>query len=85
MAGATSRATRGDQNVDPAARTQTATQLVLEVMREKDQMSLGDLLSATNAAATAGTNFTRVELKAVLSTLDDENKIMFYDDMVHKV
>ncbi|CAM9685703.1 unnamed protein product [Ectocarpus sp. 12 AP-2014] len=85
VAGAKSRATRGDQNVDPAARTQTATQLVLEVMREKDQMSLGDLLSATNASATAGTNFTRAELKAVLSTLDDENKIMFYDDMVHKV
>ncbi|CAM9324278.1 unnamed protein product [Ectocarpus sp. 6 AP-2014] len=85
VAGATSRATRGDQNVDPAARTQTATQLVLEVMQEKDQMSLGDLLSATNVAATAGTNFTRAELKAVLSTLDDENKIMFYDDMVHKV
>lgn len=60
-------------------------QLVLEVMQGKDQLSLGDLLSEANAAATTVTKFTRAELKAVLSALDDENKIMFYDDMVHKV
>lgn len=59
-------------------------QLVMEVMQGKEQSSLGDLLSDVNAAAT-GKEFTRTELQAVLSALDDENKIMFYDEMVHKV
>lgn len=74
-----------DQNVDPAARTQTAMQLVMQVMQGKDQLSLGDLLSEANSIATTVKKFTRAELKAVLSALDDDNKIMFYDDMVHKV
>lgn len=59
-------------------------QLVMKVMQGKEQSSLGDLLSDVNAAAT-GEEFTRTELQAVLSALDDENKIMFYDEMVHKV
>lgn len=59
-------------------------QLVLKVMQGKEQSSLDDLLSDMNAAAT-GKEFTQTELQAVLSALDDENKIMFYDDMVHKV
>ncbi len=74
----------GDQNVDPTVRQQTAVQLVMGVMQGKEQLPLNDLLAEANAAAT-GKKFTREELKAVLSALDDENKIMFYDDMVHKV
>lgn len=56
-------------------------------MQGKDQVSLNALLSEANAVAntSTGKQFTREELKAVLSALDDENKIMFYDDMVHKV
>lgn len=77
-------ATSGDQNIDPAVRQQTAMQLVMKVMQGKEQSSLGDLLSDVNAVAT-GKEFTRTELQAVLSALDDDNKIMFYDDMVHKV
>lgn len=60
-------------------------QLVMEVMQGKDQLSLGDLLSEANAMTTTAKKFTLPELKAVLSALDDDNKIMFYDDMVHKV
>lgn len=59
-------------------------QLVMQVMQGKEQSSLGDLLSDVNATST-GKEFTRTELQEVLSALDDENKIMFYDDMVHKV
>lgn len=81
---ATGVATSGDQNIDPAVRQQTAMQLVMKVMQGKEQSSLGDLLSDVNAVAT-GKEFTRTELQAVLSALDDDNKIMFYDDMVHKV
>lgn len=80
----TGAAASGDQNINPAVRQETAMQLVLKVMQGKEQSSLGDLLSDVNAAAT-GKDFTRTELQAVLSALDDENKIMFYDDMVHKV
>lgn len=75
----------GYQNVDPAARTQTAMQLVMEVMQGKDQLSVDDLLSEANAITTTVKKFSRAELNEVLSALDDENKIMFYDDMVHKV
>lgn len=74
-----------DQNVDPAARSQTAMQLVMELMQEKDQMSLGDLLSEANSAATDADSFTRAELESALISLDGDNKIMFYDGMVHKV
>eukprot|EP00904_Undaria_pinnatifida_P009364 jgi/Undpi1/5558/HiC_scaffold_2.g00835.m1 len=73
-----------DQNVDPAARSQTAMQLVLQVMQGKEQLSLDDLLSEANSA-TDGDSFTRAELETALASLDRENKIMFYDDMVHKV
>lgn len=76
--------TAGDQNIDPAVRQQIAVQLVMRVMQGKEQLSLIDLLAEANAAAT-GKKFTQEELKAVLSALDDENKIMFYDDMVHRV
>ena len=71
--------------MDPAARSQTAMQLVMELMQEKDQMSLGDLLSGANSAATDADSFTRAELETALVSLDRENKIMFYDGMVHKV
>lgn len=81
---ATGMAASDDQNIDPVVRQEAAMQLVMKVMQEKEQLSLGDLLSGVNSAAT-GKDFTRAELKAVLSALDDENKIMFYDDMVHKV
>ncbi|CAM9305987.1 unnamed protein product [Laminaria digitata] len=74
-----------DQNVDPAARSQTAMQLVMELMQEKDQMSLGDLLSEANSAATDADSFTRAEFETALASLDRGNKIMFYDGMVHKV
>eukprot|EP00903_Cladosiphon_okamuranus_P019662 g18075.t1 len=77
-------AASGDQNIDPVVRHETAMKLVMKAMQGKEQSSLGDLLSDVNAAAT-GKDFTRTELQAVLSALDDENKIMFYDDMVHKV
>eukprot|EP00752_Nemacystus_decipiens_P011885 g10538.t1 len=82
--GAAGMAASGDQNIDPVVRQETAVQLVMKVMQGKEQSSLGDLLSDVNAAAT-GEEFTRTELQAVLSALDDDNKIMFYDDMVHKV
>lgn len=74
-----------DQNVDPEERKQTAMQVVIEVMQDKDELSLGDLLSEANIAAPAGDRFTRAELEAALTSLDNENKVMFYDDMVHKV
>lgn len=60
-------------------------QLVIDIMQDKDELSLGDLLSEANIAAPAGDNFTRAELEAALNSLDNDNKIMFYDDMVHKV
>lgn len=81
---ATGVAASGDQNIDPVVRQEIAMQLVMKVMQGKEQLALGDLLSAVNTAAT-GKEFTRAELQAVLSALDDENKIMFYDDMVHRV
>lgn len=59
-------------------------QLVLEVMQGKEQLSLSDMLSEANSA-TEGDNFTRAELETALASLDRENKIMFYDDMVHRV
>ena len=76
--------TAGDQNIDPAVRQQIAVQLVMRVMQGKEQLSPIDLLAEANAAAT-GKKFTHEELKAVISALDDENKFMFYDDMVHRV
>lgn len=60
-------------------------QLVIDIMQDKDELSLGDLLSEANITAPAGDNFTRAELEAALNSLDNDNKIMFYDDMVHKV
>lgn len=59
-------------------------QLVMNVMQGKEQLSLDDLISEASAAAT-GNEFGREELQVALSALDEENKIMFYDDMVHKV
>lgn len=77
--------TGSEQNVDPAVRKQTAMQVVIDIMQDKDELSLGDLLSKANTTAPAGDTFTRAELKAALTSLDNDNKIMFYDDMVHKV
>lgn len=76
---------RDNQNVDPAARKKAGMQKVIEVMQSKDQLPLSDLISEVNVAMPTGDSFTRAELMAALSALDDDNKIMFYDDMVHKV
>lgn len=78
-------ATRDHQNVDPEARKQAAMQLVMDVMQDKDQLGLSGLLSEANTATPPGSRFTREELEGALTSLDSENKIMFYDDMVHKV
>ncbi|CAM9591386.1 unnamed protein product, partial [Scytosiphon promiscuus] len=85
--GASAARDGGDQNIDPSAHKQTALDLVLKVMQGRDQVSLNDLLSEANddANISPGKKFTREELKTVLAALDDENKIMFYDNMVHKV
>lgn len=75
----------GVQSADPAERKKTAMQKIIFVMHDKDQLSLGDLISEVNTAAPIGQTFTKDELVAALSALDNDNKIMFYDDMVHKV
>lgn len=74
-----------DQNVDPAARKRTAMRTVVHVMQDKEQLPLLDLISEANKVTPPGDSFTRAELVAAISALDDDNKIMFYDDMVHKV
>lgn len=73
------------QSADPAERKKTAMQKIINIMQDKEQLSLGDLISEANTVAPVGQAFTKDELVAALSALDNDNKIMFYDDMVHKV
>lgn len=73
------------QNVDPEARKSAAMRKVIDIMRDRDQLPLADLISEANITAPQGDRFTRSELITALTALDDENKVMFYDNMVHKV
>lgn len=75
----------GEQHADPATRKKTAMQTVIYVMQDKEELPLSDLISEANMVAPAGEAFTKAELVDALSALDNDNKIMFYDDMVHKV
>lgn len=63
----------------------TTMQVVMEMMQDREKMSVDDLLSEANASSTANRTITRGELDAALVSLDNENKIMLYDNMVHKV
>ena len=69
------------------ARRLTTKEVVMELMQDKDQMSLDDLLilAEANSTSAASGGIGRVELEVALTSLDEENKVMFYDDMVHKV
>lgn len=63
----------------------TTMQVVMEMMQDREKMSVDDLLSEANASSAANKKITRGELDAALASLDNENKIMLYDNMVHKV
>lgn len=60
-------------------------QVVMEMMQDREKMSVDDLLSEANGSLTANRKITREELEVALVSLDNENKVMLYDDMVHKV
>ncbi|CAM9104625.1 unnamed protein product [Discosporangium mesarthrocarpum] len=80
-----SRALLGEPD-SPAARQTTVHKIVLNVMKDNDSLVFDEVLAAVNASRDLrGPAFSQLEVEAALSKLDEENKVMFYDGVVHKV
>lgn len=75
----------GVQQADSLSRKKAAMQTVIHVMQDKEELPLSNLISEANMVAPSGEAFTKAELVDALSALDNDNKIMFYDNMIHRV
>lgn len=72
-------------DTDPETRQEAAMQVVMTIMQDEDEMAIGDLLARANAAGTGASAFSRAELEGALSSLDDDNKVLYHDGLVHRV
>lgn len=57
----------------------------MEAMQDKDELLLGDLVLEANSSAPPGIRFTQKDIEVALKSLDEDNKILFSDETVHKV
>lgn len=73
------------QGEEPVLSTPIVMQKIIDVMQDKEQLPLSDLIREINISDPGRDAIPRKSLLAALQALDDENKIMFYDEVVHKV